>query len=365
VKRLPAEALRQAEAAWAEAAALPPQWAAIQQEAGEMLDSLGKQEAARLQQEERLDEAIDLSRGSTSATTPAFFTATAVCRDSAKIDSKTGAPISREPLEFDPEYLRAKKAMGAAYYNEAELDREAGREDQAAAKVSGVSAERSATREDLGAAFHEKALRIVKEATPSSAKLDLARAIGLLRAAATTLNHPSRKRRWDAIVRTGDCSEEEKKGASGPCRTVLENSRLRRQASPAGGERMIFKDPLQTEETPLRNAGFAARRFARRNAGSLAAFCAIETNLPRLAVAQQALRKLKTPAERARWIWGCIKWTRSPRSISAPVPYYPVAELYSDLTGLDLSKEIAEMQTHELKRYDESGLIDLTPDFDR
>ena len=52
------------------------------------------------------------------------------------------------------------------------------------------------------------------------------------------------------------------------------------------------------------------------------------------------------------------------------VPCYPVEELYSDVTGLDLSKEQREiqykkMQIEDLKQYDELSAIDLTPEFDR
>jgi hypothetical protein len=128
---------------------------------------------------------------------------------------------------------------------------------------------------------------------------------------------------------------------------------------------MIFKDPLQTEETPYETLGLQPDASPAEMQASLARFLRDRNNLPRLAVAQQALRKLKTPAERARVDLGLYQVDAEPAEYLAPVPYYPVAELYSDLTGLDLSKEIAEMQTHELKRYDESGLIDLTPDFDR
>ena len=46
---------------------------------------------------------------------------------------------------------------------------------------------------------------------------------------------------------------------------------------------------------------------------------------------------------------------------------YPVEELYSDLTGLDLEKEQREirfktMQFDDLKQYDELSQVDLTPE---
>jgi hypothetical protein len=90
-----------------------------------------------------------------------------------------------------------------------------------------------ATRRDLGVAFHEKGLRIVKETTPSNAKLDLARAIGLFRAAIMTMDRSITEQTLDGVVRSGDCSEAAKWISSGPCRTALENlayvARHRRQ----------------------------------------------------------------------------------------------------------------------------------------
>jgi hypothetical protein len=128
---------------------------------------------------------------------------------------------------------------------------------------------------------------------------------------------------------------------------------------------MIFKDPLDAEETPYETLGLQPDASQAETQASLARFMRDRKNLPRLAIAQQALRKLKTPTERARVDLGlyCVDTTVGEDLVQ--VPHYPVEELYSDLTGLDVAKEIAEIQGHELRRYDESGLIDLTPDFDR
>jgi hypothetical protein len=128
---------------------------------------------------------------------------------------------------------------------------------------------------------------------------------------------------------------------------------------------MIFKDPLDTGETPYETLGFEPDASPAEIEASFARFLNDRNNLPRLAAAEEALRKLKTPAERARVDLGLYRVDAAFEQDPAPVPCYPVEELYSDLTGLDLSKEIASSRIHELRRYDEWGLIDLTPDFDR
>jgi hypothetical protein len=128
---------------------------------------------------------------------------------------------------------------------------------------------------------------------------------------------------------------------------------------------MIFKDPLQTEQTPYEMLGLQPGASPAGIQASLARFESDPNNLPRLAIAQEALRKLKSPAERARVDLGLYRVDASFGDEPVQVPYYPVKELYSDLTGLDLSKEIAEIQPRELRRYDGYPLIDLTPAFDR
>jgi len=128
---------------------------------------------------------------------------------------------------------------------------------------------------------------------------------------------------------------------------------------------MTFKDPLQTEETPYDTLGLQPGASPTEVEASLARFLRDRGNLPRLAIAQEALRKLKTPAERARVDLGMYQVDAASGEDPPQVPCYPVEELYSDLTGLDLSKEIAAIQVHELRRYDEWALIDLTPDLDR
>jgi hypothetical protein len=128
---------------------------------------------------------------------------------------------------------------------------------------------------------------------------------------------------------------------------------------------MIFKDPLQTEETPYETLDLEPDASPTEMHASIARFQRDPNNLPRLAIGQEALRKLKTPVERARVDIGLYCIDAEFGEDLAPVPHYPAEELYSDLTGLDWSKEIAEMKAHEWKAYVELAPIDLTPDFDR
>jgi tetratricopeptide (TPR) repeat protein len=223
VKHLAANALRQAEAAWAEASSLEPQWTAIQQEAGEMLDSLGKQEAERLQREDKLDEAISLVERLNIRDYACDFHCDRGLLRLSENRFEDGRADFHRALALDPDYTRAKNALATAYYNEAIAVDETDAKIKLLQKALEYYPNYPDARENLGAAFHEKALRIVKDATPSSAKLDLARAIGLFRAAVMTLDNSITEKTLDGIVRTGDCTEAVKWTPSGPCRTALEN----------------------------------------------------------------------------------------------------------------------------------------------
>src|SRR6202167_4188610 len=118
----------------------------------------------------------------------------------------------------------------------------------------------------------------------------------------------------------------------------------------------MFKDPFQTGETPYKVLGLEPNASPAEVQGSLPRFMRDRKNLPRLAIAQQAIRKLKTPAERARvdiWLYngnaglqqdGPEVDIREDLADLLEVPCYPVEELYSDLNGLDLSKEKREIE---------------------
>ena len=144
----------------------------------------------------------------------------------------------------------------------------------------------------------------------------------------------------------------------------------------------MFKDPFQIEETPYDLLGLEPNASPKEVQEALPRFMRDRKNLPRLALAQQAIRKLKTPADRAMvdiWLYNV---EAAPEQVGPEVdlgqalaglrkvPCYPVEELYSDLTGMDLSKEQREiqykkMQIEDLKQYDELSGVDLTPEFDR
>jgi hypothetical protein len=126
---------------------------------------------------------------------------------------------------------------------------------------------------------------------------------------------------------------------------------------------MMFKDPLQTDETPYEILGLAPDASPAEVQASLARFLRDRRNLPRLAVAQQALRKLKTTAERARV--DLMLYTADAVAETPAVPSYPASELYSDVTGLDWPQEARASVPADLKRYDGLGQIDWTPEFDR
>ena len=144
----------------------------------------------------------------------------------------------------------------------------------------------------------------------------------------------------------------------------------------------MFKDPYQTEESPYELLGLEPNASPKEIQEALPRFMRDRKNLPRLALAQQAIRRLKAPQDRAQvdiWLYNV---EAAPEQAGPEVDMgqalagfrkvlcYPVEELYSDLTGLDLAKEqreiqFKEMQIDDLKHYDELSLVDLTPEFDR
>ena len=126
----------------------------------------------------------------------------------------------------------------------------------------------------------------------------------------------------------------------------------------------MFKDPFQPDETPYEVLGLEPTASPADVQGSLPRFMRDRKNLPRLAIAQQALRKLKNPADRAQvdiWLYNVeIEPVQAGPELDVPlkIPYCPVGQLYSDATGLDLSKEKREIQFKKMP-------IDDLPEFDR
>src|SRR5260370_3600126 len=117
---------------------------------------------------------------------------------------------------------------------------------------------------------------------------------------------------------------------------------------------MMFKDPFQPGDTPYEILGLQPDASPAEVQAALPRFMRDRKNLPRLAVAQQALRKLKTAADRAQVdIWLYNVHTASAEVVSAPadlpkVASCPVDELYSDL----LSNESYQPNFDDLKHYD-------------
>src|SRR5258708_37675499 len=112
----------------------------------------------------------------------------------------------------------------------------------------------------------------------------------------------------------------------------------------------MFKDPFQLEETPYDLLGLEPNASPKEVQEALPRFMRDRKNLPRLALAQQAIRKLKTPADRAMvdiWLYNV---EAAPEQAGAGVepgggvaglptgPCSPGEELYFDLTGRDLSE---------------------------
>src|SRR5687768_13291044 len=130
----------------------------------------------------------------------------------------------------------------------------------------------------------------------------------------------------------------------------------------------MCKDPYQLEETPYEFLGVSPDAGPKEIQAALPRFLRDTRNIARFGPAQQANKKLRTPAERALVdIWFYNVETASEQAGPEvdmaealagflKVPCYPVEELYSDLTGLDLSKEqraieFKEMRIDDLKRY--------------
>ena len=144
----------------------------------------------------------------------------------------------------------------------------------------------------------------------------------------------------------------------------------------------MFKDPFQTEETPYELLGLEPDASPADIQAALPRFMRDRKNLPKLALAQQAIRRLKSPADRAQvdiWLYnleaapeqaGPEVDIKQALGDFCKVPCYAVEELYSDLAGLDPAKEqreiqFKEMQFSELKQFDGLAAVDLTPEFDR
>jgi tetratricopeptide (TPR) repeat protein len=225
-------ALEKAAAAFAEAHSLEPQWAPLKEKIGELLDSLAKQEATRLRQDNQIDEAIRLLDRlyalSSHAEIREYLCILCCDRGFQKLNENAfedGRANFLKALALDSNNQRAKQAMCIAYNNEALAlpDQEA--KLKMLQKALEFNPNDQHVRENLGTALHDKALKIARGSNPSNAALDLGRAIGLLRTAALTLN-PAVSEKWlaDYIASGGQRHQDEmKKMPADLYRTVLES----------------------------------------------------------------------------------------------------------------------------------------------
>ena len=221
-------ALGQVEAAFAEAQSLEPLWASLQKNIGEFLDSLAKQEATRLRQDNQLDDAIGLLERlyalSGHAEIREYLCILCCDRGFQKLNEhefENGRAYFLKALAFDANNQRSRQAMCVAFNNEAVAlpDQEA--RLKMLQKALEYNPDDQHVRENLGTAFHDKALKIARSANP----YELGRAVGLLRSAALTLN-PAVSEKWltDFIASAGQRFHEEMKNMpADPYKAVLES----------------------------------------------------------------------------------------------------------------------------------------------
>ena len=124
---------------------------------------------------------------------------------------------------------------------------------------------------------------------------------------------------------------------------------------------MMFKDPLQTDETPYEILGLAPDASAGRGAGVTRALSARREESASPGARAAGVAETEHDGQRA----GVDPMLYSADAVAeAPaVPSYPANELYSDVTGLDWHQEARASLPADLKRYDDLGQIDWTPEF--
>ena len=131
----------------------------------------------------------------------------------------------QKALQLDSNYQRARQALCIAYNNEALVLTDQEAKLKLLQKALEYNPNDQQVRENLALAMFEKGMKIANGRNEYNAKLELARAIGLFRAAATTLRADLPEKTLDAIVASGGqgFEEEFKKLPEGLYRTVLEN----------------------------------------------------------------------------------------------------------------------------------------------
>lgn len=231
--------LGEVETALAEAHSLEPVWAPLKTDIAALFDSLAKQEATRLRQDNRIDEAIRLLERlyARSGHTEIREYLCILCCDGGfqklnENEFENGRAYFLKALGIDANYQRARQAMCIAFNNEALALPDQDARLKMLQKALEYNPNDQHVRENLGAAFHEKALKIARAANQHNAVLELGRAIGLLRSAALTLN-PGVSEKWltEFIASGGQRFQDEiRKMPADLYRTVLESlARVARQ----------------------------------------------------------------------------------------------------------------------------------------
>ena len=194
--------LEKVEAAFAESRSLEQLWAPLKKEISELLNLLAKQEATRLRQDNRIDEAIRLLERlyalSGQAEIREYLCILCCDRGFQKLNDKefeNGRAYFLKALGIDASYQRARQAMCIAFNNEALTLPDQDARLKMLQKALDYNPNDQHVRENLGTALHEKALKIATSANQHNASLELGRAIGLLRTAALTLN-PGVSEKW-------------------------------------------------------------------------------------------------------------------------------------------------------------------------
>jgi len=194
--------LEKVEDAFAESRSLELLWAPLKKEISELLNLLAKQEATRLRQDNRIDEAIRLLERlyalSGQAEIREYLCILCCDRGFQKLNDKefeNGRAYFLKALGIDANYQRASQALCIAFNNEALAVPDQDGRLKMLQKALEYNPNDQHVRENLGAAFHEKALKVAKAANQHNAALELGRAIGLLRTAALTLN-PGVSEKW-------------------------------------------------------------------------------------------------------------------------------------------------------------------------
>jgi hypothetical protein len=194
--------LEKVEAAFAQSRSLEQLWAPLKKEISELLNLLAKQEATRLRQDNRIDEAIRLLERlyalSGQAEIREYLCILCCDRGFQKLNDKefeNGRAYFLKALGIDANYQRARQALCIAFNNEALAVPDQDARLKMLQKALEYNPNDQHVRENLGAAFHEKALKVAKAANQHNASLELGRAIGLLRTAALTLN-PGVSEKW-------------------------------------------------------------------------------------------------------------------------------------------------------------------------